>query len=133
MSKENVEVVREMNDAFNRGDYAAGLAALSPNIEWHAPSSLTIGQEVYRGRDEVRRGLARWLDAWEAYRFEPSEILDQGDHVVVTGTQTGRGRGSGVTVSLQTFTVFTLGDGKVTRMRTFDDRAAALEAAGLSQ
>src|SRR5918994_256517 len=133
MSRENVEVVREMNEALNLGDYAAALSALASDVEWNAPSGVSIGEEVYRGHDAVRKGFALWLDAWEMYRFEAAEILDHGDHVVVSGTQTGRGRGSGVEIKLQTFNVFTLRNGKVVRMRNFDDRAEALEAAGLRE
>jgi ketosteroid isomerase-like protein len=133
MSQENVEIVRKLFDAFNRGDYAAALAALAPDIEWHAPSGVSIGEEIYRGHHAVQRAFVLWLDAWETYRFEPTELLDRGDNVVVTGTQIGRGRGSGVEINLQTFNVFTLRNGKIIRMRTFDDRAAALEAAGLRE
>jgi ketosteroid isomerase-like protein len=92
MSQENAEIVRQMHDAFNRGDYAAALSVLAPDVEWHAPSGVSIGEEVFRGHDAVRRGFALWLDAWEVDRVEPTEILDHGDHVVVTGTQRGRGR-----------------------------------------
>jgi ketosteroid isomerase-like protein len=130
MSRENVEVVRAMQEAFNQGNYATALSALAPDVEWHAPPGLTIGKQVYRGHDAVREGFARWLNAWEEYRFDPTEIRDCGDHVLVTGIQSGRGRGSGVDVSLRTFHVYTLRDGQVTRMRTFDDRARALNATG---
>ncbi|MGH2991115.1 MAG: nuclear transport factor 2 family protein [Solirubrobacterales bacterium] len=133
MSHENLEIVRELNDAFNRGDYAAALSALAPDVEWYVPPGISIGEEVFRGHDAIQRGFALWLDAWETYQFEPTEILDHGDHVVVAGTQLGRGRGSGVEVNLQTFHVFTLRNGKVIRLRNFDDRVAALDAAGLSE
>ena len=133
MSQENVEGIRALHEAFSRGDYAAALAALAPDVEWHPPPGIAIGEEVFRGRDEVRRGFALWLEAWETHRFEPTEIRGCGDQVLVTGIQTARGRGSGVDVKLQTFHVYKLRDGKVTRMSSFNERAAALEAAGLSE
>jgi uncharacterized protein len=130
---ENLEVVRRLFRAFDRADYGATLEALDPEIEWQVPPGIAIGQEVYRGREDVRRGFTEWLGVWDTYRFEPEEMLDHGDHVVVGGMQIGRGRGSGVEVRLPTFSVFTLRDGKVTRHRSFRDRAEALEAAGLSE
>jgi ketosteroid isomerase-like protein len=129
MSEENVELVRTLLSAFDRADYEAALEALDPEIEWHVPPGITIGHEVYRGRDEVQRGFAEWLGAWDTHRFVPEEMLDHGDHVVVGGMQIARGRGSGVEVRLPTFHVFTLRDGKVTRHRSYSDRAEALEAA----
>ena len=34
MSQENVEIVRRLNEAFNRGDLKAGLELLDPGFEW---------------------------------------------------------------------------------------------------
>jgi uncharacterized protein len=133
MSEGNVELVCTLLSAFDRADYEAALEALDAEIEWQVPPGIAIGREVYRGRDEVQRGFAEWLGAWDAYRFEPEEMLDHGDHVVVAGMQIGRGRGSGVEVTLPTFHVFTLRDGKITRHRSYRDRTEALEAAGLRE
>jgi ketosteroid isomerase-like protein len=133
MSEGNLKVVRTLFRAFDRADYEAALEALDPEIEWQAPPGIVIGQEVYRGRDEVWRGFAEWLAAWDTHRFELEEMLDHGDHVVVGGMQIGRGRGSGVEVRLPTFHVFTLRDGRVIRHRGYRDRAEALEVAGLSE
>jgi uncharacterized protein len=133
MSHGNVELVRTLLSAFDRADYGAALEALDSEIEWQVPPGVSIGREVYRGRDEVQRGFADWLAAWDRFRFEPEEMLDHGDHVVVAGTQIGRGRGSGVEVRFPTFHVFTLRDGKVTRHRSYRERSDALEAAGLPE
>ena len=133
MSQENVELVRMLLSAFERANYEAALDTLDSEIEWQVPPGIAIGQEVYRGREEVQRGFADWLAAWDAFRFEPEEMLDRGDHVVVGGMQIGRGRGSGVEVRFPTFHVFTLRDGKVTRHRSYRDRAEALDAAGLRE
>ena len=133
MSQENVEMVRALLSAFDRADYEAALEALDCEIEWQVPPGIAIGREVYRGRDEVQRGFAEWLVAWDMHRFEPEEMLDHGDHVLVGGTQIGRGRGSGVEVRLPTFHVFTLREGKVTRHRSYRDRSEALEGVGLRE
>jgi ketosteroid isomerase-like protein len=131
MSEENVELVRTLLTAFDRADYQLALEVLDPEVEWQVPPGIAIGQEVYRGRDEVQSGFAEWLGAWDTHRFEAEEMLDHGDHVVVGGMQIARGRGSGVEVRLPTFHVFTLRDGKVIRHRSYRDRTDALQAAGL--
>jgi uncharacterized protein len=131
MTQGNVELVRTLFSAFDRADYEAALEALDSEVEWQVPPGISIGREVYRGRDEVQRGFAEWLAAWDTFRFEAEEILDQGEHVVVAGMQISRGRGSGVEVRLPTFHVFTLRDGKVTRHRSYRERSEALDAVGL--
>lgn len=67
VSQENLEIVRALLRAYDRGDYEAALEGLDPEIEWHAPPGVTIGQEVYRGRMEVEKGFAEWQRPWDSY------------------------------------------------------------------
>jgi len=63
MSEENVEIVRAMLDAFNRGDFDASLEFLAEDIEWHDPADVR-GAGVHRGPERgppVLRRLARGL------------------------------------------------------------------------
>jgi ketosteroid isomerase-like protein len=72
-----------------------------------------------------------WLDAFEDIRFEPEELLDMGDKVLVTAQQKGHGSGSGVGVSQTLFQLYTIRRGLVIRQEDFLDRAEALRSAGL--
>ena len=128
MSERNVETVRAMIGAFNRGDFEASLAFLDDDIEWHDPPDVP-GAEVHRGPEEVRAFFARWLGAWETYTAEAEELIDVGDTVVVVHHEWGRGRGSGVEIDNRSANVFDLRDGKVIRRRPFPDREQALAAA----
>jgi hypothetical protein len=58
MSQENVEIVRRVSDAYNRGDVGAMLDELHPEIEWHPWLQLQFGggATVYRGHQGVRKG-----------------------------------------------------------------------------
>jgi hypothetical protein len=74
------------------------------------------------------------MGAWEDYRYERRELIDCGDdRVLVAGRQTGRGKGSGVEISEENFSVFSVSEGKIVKQRMFRHRAEALEAAGLSE
>ena len=135
-SEENVEIVRGAIDAFNRGDYEAALAVLDEDVEWHVPDVAALdapASGAVRGREGVSKVFGRWLGAWEPFSFEMTEILGHGEQVFLAGLQRGRGRHSGVDVSVPTFHVCTLRDRRIVVMRTFSDRAAALKAAGLSE
>jgi ketosteroid isomerase-like protein len=132
MSQENVEVVRQMLDAFHRGDFDASLAFLDQDVEWHDPPDVP-GGGVHRGPEEVRRWTAGWLAAWDSYTAEAEEVIDAGDQVVVVHYERGRGKGSGVEVEHRVANVFDLRDGRVVRKLPFANRSDALEAAGLSE
>jgi ketosteroid isomerase-like protein len=136
MSQENVEIVREQIDAFNRGDYEAALAVLDEDVEWHVPDVAALDAPmsgVVRGRERVAETVARWREAWDPFSFQVTDVLGHGEEVFLAGVQVGRGRHGGVDVSVPTFHVLTLRDGRVVVMRTFPDRAEALEATGLSE
>ena len=81
----------------------------------------------------VRNSIGRWMGAWDDHRFELRELIDSGDQVLSVGWQQGRGRGSGVEVSEEILSVWTLRAGKIVRQRMFRDKAQALEAVGLSE
>ena len=133
MSQENVEQVRAIYDAYERGDYEAALRIMDEDIEFVAPDDFSGGGRAYRGLDAVREGVATWLAAWDDYHFELRELCDAGEQVVATGWQTGRGRASGVEVSEEIFSVWTLRSGRVIGQRMFRDKQQALEAVGLSE
>jgi ketosteroid isomerase-like protein len=136
MSQENVEIVRGQIEAFNARDYEAALAVLDEEVEWHVPDVAALDAPesgVLRGRAQVAEQFARWFEAWEAHTYQVTDARGQGEHVFIAGLQVGRGRQSGLDVRLPTFHVFTLRDRKIVAMRTFPERAEALEAAGLSE
>jgi len=58
------------------------------------------------------------------------ELIDAGDQVVAVIRELEVGRASGAPVTANHAALWTLADGKVTRMQTFDDRQQALEAGG---
>jgi ketosteroid isomerase-like protein len=61
-----------------------------------------------------------------------AEIVDAGDHVLVSLDQRARGSGSGIEVEITSHNVYTFRDGKVTRVQLFIEREPALAAAGLT-
>jgi ketosteroid isomerase-like protein len=71
---------------------------------------------------------------WEDFRLTPEELIDADDHVFAAVRMSGRGRGSGAEAEMQLFAVWTLREGKVSRMTGgYRDRGEALEAAGISE
>jgi len=124
MSQENVEIVR----TFLRAEVEEALAHADPGIVWNPIEELPT-----QGHDAVRASLARWKAEWEDYRLVPEELVDMGDHVVVTVRLGGRGRGSGVEIDARFYDVYALRDGKIVRMDQFAERSEALEAVQIAR
>jgi uncharacterized protein len=129
MSQENVEIVRELWDAYSRGDFDRVLALSDPYVVL-----VSLEEGPLYGPEAVRANYARWMEAWEE---EPEttveEVIGNGAHVFVIACFQGRGRGSGVRVEQRLYEVYTLRNGRILRVDEFSDRAEALEAAGLRE
>ena len=82
MSQENVEIVRDLLEAFARRDHERAFRVYDPEIEWDASQQewlIVDTKRVYRGHDGVREYWRRWLSAWEDLEFEIEDILDGGE------------------------------------------------------
>ena len=119
--------------AANRRDFDVVLLGWDPGSEYRPSDELMPPdlEAVFHGRDGYLRLWRYWLDAFDDIRWDPEEILDLGEKVLVTAQQRGQGSGSGVSVSERVFQLFTLRRGLVIRQEDFLDRSRALEAAGL--
>jgi ketosteroid isomerase-like protein len=134
MSQENVEVVRAASEAFEAGALESALEALDPEIEWHATVGGIDEGRIYRGREEVVQAFADYFAVWERMEMRAEDYIDAGgDEVVVFHHEVAKGRESGVVVESDTGTVQTVRNGKIVRVRSYMDRTAALEAAGLRE
>jgi ketosteroid isomerase-like protein len=131
----NLEATRRAWDAFNRGDYETLLELIHPEIEWR-PAQGPGGPEgtVYRGRE----GYRQWIyddviPVWEFFRGENLELRELPDgRVLILGHLRGKGRGSGVDVSVPFGQIADVRDGMAYRLTGYLDHESALEAAGLS-
>ena len=131
MSQENVEIIRAAIDALNKGDLDAWLKEAAPDYELDFSRAVGPVHGVFK-LDQIRALLDDFFGQWEAVRFEADELIDAGEHVVVTLATSSRGR-DGIEVTARTTWVWTFREGKVPRMGYYQDKPEALEAAGLRE
>jgi ketosteroid isomerase-like protein len=132
MSEENVDVVRRLNEAWNRRDLTAWLASLHPDAEYDWSRSRGPLKGVYRGHGELEAFWDAFHSTFEDVQVEHHSFTEVGSEVVVPNTAHIRGR-QGIEVVARSAFVFTVEKGRITRVRMFQERAEALEAAGLSE
>jgi ketosteroid isomerase-like protein len=134
MSEENVEIVREAMEAFNRGELNAALERMHPDIEWHTPDSFPDAA-TYRGREEVLEFWQTWRATFRGFRLLLEECMPVGEHyVLATFRVSGEGTGSGVGVeSPAVFQIGEVRDAQVLWVGMFLSEGDALEAAGLRE
>ena len=129
MSRENVEIVRSIYEAFNRRDWDAVFRDQRPDVELTTPPGPNAG--AYRGREEVQGFWEEMLTAFDAASAEPEELFESGEQVAVVVRARVRPKDSSAEVENRTGQLWTIRDGAVVSMRMFPQPEKTLEAAGL--
>jgi hypothetical protein len=133
-------LVLEVIDAVNRGDVRAYLSMMDPGLEIRIARLEEGGvwggdfDELYRGREGMRRLMEQWLEPWDELRLDLHEIIDEGgDGFVALGEWVGRGRGSGAEVRTPWPARYTLRSRLIARVDFFPSTEGALAALGLDE
>ena len=136
MSRENVEVVRRLLDAFQRRDFETAVRYAHPEVEIH-PALETAdtdpGDLPVRGRDGMKAFFEAIYEPWQEMAVELQEVMAApGDRVLAIERWHTRGR-DGIAIDTILIDVYSFREGLVVRVEGFRDKAEALEAAGLSE
>ena len=129
MSGENVEIVRRSTDAYSRRDLDAWLAEWAPDavLDWSNSRGLEAG--VYRGHEEIRAVVERFLAAFEELRIDLIDPVEVEDGVVVAENLAYlRGR-DGIEVQARSAFLITIEGGQTTSLTLYQTKREALEAA----
>jgi ketosteroid isomerase-like protein len=132
VSRQNVEIVRQILEAFNSEDIELILALTHADFELEVPPALSAEPDIYRGHDGMRRYWESFQDAMDEIRIQPERLCDAGEAVVVDMRVTAKGRRTAIAVEQRTVGVWTICDGKVIRVRAYASLSEALDAAGLT-
>ena len=132
MSRENLDTVRGVFDAWGEGDFRASVGHFDPNVV------LVVGREfpdagISLGPEAVRDYTTRFMQQWDGLTMAAEEIRHSGDTVLVRTRQRGSGKASGVESEMTYFWIFSFRGGRIIRLESVRDEAQALKAAGLRE
>jgi hypothetical protein len=137
VSLQDRDVVAAMRDPDALGEMHAllsDLAAPEFEIAMVAPGYMgPRGRLSYSGPEGFIEAWREWVEAYEAYTIEIEEVTEGTEGRVFTlGRQRGTTRTGGVEVEEMAAAVWTVRDGKVTRVEFHLDPEAGRRAAGLT-
>lgn len=123
---DNVEVIASLYDGFDRGDIAAVLGLMDPNIHWHEAEGNPYmpSGDAWVGPDAVVSNLFAKLGAdWDGFTVHRIGFHDAGSVVVVEARYTGKFKPTGKSVDAQVCHVWTLEGGTITKFQQYTDTA----------
>jgi ketosteroid isomerase-like protein len=130
VSQENVEIVRSLWGAFERGEVPP--EAFAEDVEWHTASDMP-DSETCRGVDAIQRMLATGWETVIDSGLAAEEFRDAGGRVLVRWRGWGTGRVSGLQVDWREAHTYLLREGKVAEVREYRTWQDALKAVGLEE
>lgn len=133
MSRDTVELARQVVEALSRRDLATLIAFADPEVEWHSFFAELGEGGVYRGHEGTRQYMSDLSEAWEIVRADVDDALGVGDVAVLVGRIHYRGKGSGIETETPAGWMLKFRQGRVTCFRAFREPEEALEAVGLRQ
>jgi ketosteroid isomerase-like protein len=130
----NVELVRSIFAAWERGDYGRSAEWAHPEIEFAIADGPTPGS--WKGLAGLAEGWRDFLSVWQEFRSEADEYLDiDGERVLVLVHWSGRGKTSGLEIGqmrTEGAGIFQIRSGKVTRLVHYFNRKRAFTDLGLA-
>lgn len=137
VSLQNRDVVAAMRDPDALAEIRALLSELAaPEVEvaMVAPDYMgPRGRLSYSGPEGFIEAWREWTEAYESYTIQIEEVTEgTGGRVFTLGRQRGTTRTGGVEVEEMAAAVWTVCDGKVTRVEFHLDPEAGRRAAGLT-
>ena len=133
MSRENVEIVREIYSEAAEGRLTTCLHLFHPEVEYSRIGSGVGLSGTWRGVEAMVRKASEWALTFDLLRVQAERFIEAGDAVVVFTRQTGKSKVSGVPVDGAYTDVMTLREGLVVRFDQYQYREEALEAVGLRE
>jgi ketosteroid isomerase-like protein len=133
VSRENVEIVaRGYANFLATGDFAE--ERTPPEFVWDMSTfSGWPEKKLYEGTDGAREFIATWTEPFDDWEMEVEELIDAGqEDVVAVLRQRGTAKSTGLQVDMQFAMLWTIRDGKYSRMRMYADPDEAKRAAGLA-
>lgn len=129
----NVQLARDIYDAFNRGDIAAVLGVFDPDIEWREAEGNPYqpSGSPWVGGEAITQNLFIKIPAdFDGFTVHPQVFHDAGDAVVVELRYSGTGKATGKNLDAQVCHVLKFRDGKLVSFQQFVDTAHLQEVMG---
>jgi|SRR5581483_3184920 len=131
MSAQNIEIVRLLLDAWAGEAPRGALAYMHEDVTFD--TSTRPDGKIWRGPRAVGEAMIEWSEIWDEHEVRYGELLEAADgRVALLWSESGRAKHSGVEMSQDGVSVFTLSGGLVSAMVVSVDRDGTLAMLGLA-
>ena len=124
-----LNIVQDFYAALGRGDVAAVLGLLDPQVEWTEAERFPYYSGTWHGPQAVLDNLLKRLaQDWHDFSATANVFVVEGNRVVSFGVYAGMYKRTGRSIAAPFAHLWTVRDGKITSFLMYTDTAKILEA-----
>lgn len=124
-----LNIVQDFYAALGRGDVAAVLGLLDPQVEWTEAERFPYYSGTWHGPQAVLDNLLKRLaQDWHDFSATANDFVVEGNRVVSFGVYAGMYKRTGKSIAAPFAHLWTVRDGKITSFLMYTDTAKILEA-----
>jgi ketosteroid isomerase-like protein len=130
MSEQNTQLIQEIYGAFARGDVTGITSRVQPEARWdfNVTQSDVPWHVPVTGPAEVAKFIGAFVGNVQVEAFEPVRFIAAGDEVIVHLRLAYTVKKTGKRVEEEQLQWWTVREGKVARLRHFEDTAQVISA-----
>jgi ketosteroid isomerase-like protein len=113
---ERLDIARRGIAAYNSRDFQAVVELLDDDVEAVVPDGMA-NAGTYYGHEGFRHMTRDWLEAWDEFRIDIEDLIEEGDAVIAPVLQHARGRFSGVEIHMHAVLLMRFRRGRLYRWR----------------
>jgi ketosteroid isomerase-like protein len=119
--RSNIDIVRDHYAASARGDIAAMMADVSPDVVWTEMEGFPCAGTWVGPQQVIDNVFAVLGSTWEGYQFTLERLIDSGDSIVGVGEYSGVYRRTGKSMRARVAHVWRLEADRIARFEQFTD------------
>jgi len=122
----NLELAKQMYEAFGRGDIPTVLGSMDPAIQWREAEGnpYQMDGSAWIGPQAIVEKLFMSLGTeWDGFKVTINSLHDAGDYVIMEGRYTGTYKPSNRSINSQACHVLRFANGKLTSFQQYTDTA----------
>jgi ketosteroid isomerase-like protein len=124
----NVELIKNLYQAFAQGDVPTVMQAFDSKIEWTDAEGFPTGG-TYQGPQAVLQSVFMPLITdWDDFRVAANDFLDAGERIVALGNYSGSYKTTGKSMTAPFAHVWTIKNNKVIKFVQFTDTLVVARA-----
>ncbi len=124
----NVELIKNLYQAFAQGDVPGLLQSFDENIEWTEAEGFPYGGTYLGGEAVVQNVFMKLATEWTDFKAAPDEFLDAGERIVALGNYSGSYNQTGKSMRVPFAHVWTLENSKIIKFVQYTDTLKVSEA-----